>query len=155
MPILRDGTVEAETIEPLGGGARGPATRANLGDAGGLTQFGVALETLQPGDRSSDRHWHSDEDEFLLLLDGQGTLVDDDGTHALRPDDAVAWPAGVSNGHMIENRSDAPLRFLVIGTRATRDVCTYSDVDKLQIREGDRKRLTRRDGSPLEGKDTQ
>ncbi len=143
--ILRAGSVAPET----GDDALGAYERAALGDAGGLTQFGVAIETLAPGAASSDRHWHADEDEFLHVLEGAGTLLDDDGAHALRPGDSVAWPAGEANGHRIENRSDAPLRYLVMGTRAPSDRVTYSDVDKIQIREDGRVRHERRDGTPL------
>lgn len=147
MPRIDPAAVAPDTFGP--DDPCGPGERRALGEAGGLDQFGVAVETLEPGSRSSDRHWHSDEDEFLIVLEGEGTLVEDGGEETLRPGDCAAWAAGVPVGHCVENRSDAPLRFLVVGTRAARDVCTYSDLDKVQIKDDGGVRLTRRDGSPL------
>src|SRR5262247_3694634 len=71
---------------------------------GGLTQFGAYVETLQPGSRSAERHWHEQEDEFLYLLAGEATVIEVDGAHLLRPGDAACWPAGTANGHQVLNR---------------------------------------------------
>jgi len=120
-----------------------------LGRAGGLTQFGVNITILPPGGRSSLRHWHLNEDEFLMVLEGELTLVTDSGEHLMRPGDCAAFPAGVSEGHTMANRSDAEGRFLVVGSRAPHEVCTYTDVDlKVETKQG-RPHFTRRDGSPL------
>lgn len=121
-----------------------------LGDAGGLTQFGVNLVTLPPGTKSSLRHWHEAEDEFLWMVEGELVLVENDGEAVVRPGDAVAWPAGAPNGHHLINRSDAPARFLVVGTRAERETCHYSDVDLVAHFDGERSWFTRRDGAPIE-----
>ena len=104
-----------------------PRTWLHYSDDGGLTQYGVYVETLQPGARSSERHWHETEDEFLYLLAGEATVVENDGEHVLHPGDAAAWPAGTANAHSVVNRSAAPCTFLIVGTRATRDVCYYPD----------------------------
>lgn len=121
-----------------------------LGKAGGLTQFGVNLMTLRPGSKSSLRHWHEAEDEFLWMLTGELVLVENDGETVIRPGAAVAWPAGEENGHHLINRSDAEATFLVVGTRAARDVCHYSDVDLLAHNEGEKGWFTRRDGAAIE-----
>jgi uncharacterized cupin superfamily protein len=119
-----------------------------LGDAGGLTQFGANLVTLQPGAKSSLRHWHANEDEFVMVTEGELVLVQDEGETPMRPFDCAAFPAGEPNGHHFLNRSGAPARFLVVGTRAPREVATYSDVD-LQVELADGvARFTRRDGTP-------
>lgn len=130
------------------GSAMGRRTFQRLGEAGGLTQFGAVLVTLFPGDASSLRHWHSAEDEFVWVLDGEIVLAQDAGETVLRAGDAAAFPAGDPDGHCLKNRSEAPARYLVIGTRAAEDVCSYSDVD-LVWNAAD-KRYTRRDGSPVE-----
>ena len=105
---------------------------------------------LAPGARSSDRHWHEAEDEFLYMLSGTAALVEDDGEHTLGPGDACAWKAGVANGHHLLNRSDAPCSYLIVGTRAPADRVHYSDLDKLYTRTADGTvSRTRRDGSPL------
>lgn len=121
-----------------------------LGRAGGLTQFGVNITILPPGGRSSLRHWHLHEDEFVMVLEGQLTLVTDSGSHAMGPGDCAAFPAGRPEGHTMVNLSDAEGRFLVVGTRAPREVCTYTDVDLRVEIEGGQPRFTRRDGSPLD-----
>jgi uncharacterized cupin superfamily protein len=105
----------------------GRLDQVQLSDAGGLTQFGLYAETLYPGARSSQRHWHEEEDELLYMLEGEAVLIENDGRHVLRAGDAVAWKAGVANGHQIVNRSDAPCTYLIMGTRVSQDVVHYPD----------------------------
>jgi uncharacterized cupin superfamily protein len=88
----------------------------HLSVAGGLTQFGAYLDTLDPGAWSSQRHWHSAEDEFIYLLSGTATLRDDAGMTDLFPGDAVCWPHGQPNGHHLTNRGDVPARWLIVGS---------------------------------------
>jgi len=91
--------------------------RRRLGDAAGLTQFGVNLLRLPPGAWSSQRHWHTEEDEFVYVLSGEVVLVSDDGEEVLRAGDAAGFKAGDRNGHCLQNRSDSDARVLEIGTR--------------------------------------
>lgn len=119
-----------------------------LGQAGGLTQFGVNLVTLAPGAMSSLRHWHLHEDEFVMVTEGECVMVTDAGAEVMRPGDCAAFPAGMADGHHFINRSDAPARFLVVGTKAPREVATYSDVDLMVVVEGTTATFTRKDGSP-------
>jgi uncharacterized cupin superfamily protein len=100
-----------------------------LGDALGLTHFGVNLVALGPGDWSSPRHWHSDEDEFIYVLEGELTLVTDGGEQRLTAGMAAGFPADVEDGHHLINRSDAPARYLEVGTRSPDDVARYPDID--------------------------
>lgn len=94
----------------------------------GVTQFGVNQVTLQSGAMSSLRHWHEGEDEFVYVLRGELTLVDDNGEHRLREGTLVGFPAGVPNAHHILNRSDQPASFLAVGTRKVgREVIHYPD----------------------------
>src|SRR5262245_26418926 len=116
---------------------------------GGLTQFGAYVETLQPGSRSAERHWHEEEDAFLYVLSGEATVIEDDGAHALLPGDAACWPAGFANGHHVVNRSTSPCTYLIVGTRAPRDVVHYPDLEQVLYNEGDRWRLLRKDGTLL------
>ena len=105
--------------------------RVKLGDAAGLTQFGVNLMTLQPGGWSSQRHWHTAEDEFVWVVEGEVVLVDNDGEHVLRAGDCAAFRAGDRNGHHLINRSDRDARLLEIGTRTADGVdgVDYPDID--------------------------
>ncbi len=120
-----------------------------LGDAGGLTQFGASMMIMPPGSVSSMRHWHTGEDEFVMITQGKLVLVQDEGETIVKPGDCVAFPAGDTNGHHFINRSASEARFLVIGTRAKKDTCTYSDVDmKIELVNGKGK-YTRKDGSAM------
>ena len=122
-----------------------------LGEAAGLTQFGANLVTLEPGARSSLRHWHEAEDEFVLVTEGELTLLQDEGEYTLRPGDCAAWKAGDPNGHCFLNRTARPARFLVVGTKAAHEVAHYSDVDFVMRRDDGQLAFTYRDGSPWTG----
>jgi uncharacterized cupin superfamily protein len=119
-----------------------------LGDAVGLSQFGVNLTTLGPGAWSSQRHWHENEDEFIYVLEGEVTLITDAGEHVLKPGLAAGFPAGNANGHHLVNRSDKPARYLEVGTRAAREVAHYSDIDLAGRKENGRFVFTRKNGEP-------
>ena len=121
--------------------------RRQLGDAAALTQFGVNLLRLPPGQWSSQRHWHSAEDEFVYVLAGEGVLVTDAGEQVLRPGDCAGFPAGVANGHHIQNRSDRELVLLEVGSRRpAEDACDYPDID--MVAPPGRGGYVRRDGTP-------
>jgi uncharacterized cupin superfamily protein len=121
--------------------------RFRLGDAAGLTQFGVNLLRLSPGVWSSQRHWHTAEDEFVYVLEGEVVLVTDAGEEVLRPGDSAGFKAGDPNGHHLMNRSNADAVLLEIGARdPARDGVDYPDID-LMIRAGARVFL-HKDGTP-------
>jgi uncharacterized cupin superfamily protein len=103
--------------------------RRALGDVAGLTQFGVNLQTLPPGAWSSQRHWHTAEDEFIYVLSGEVVLITDFGEEILRAGDCAGFKAGVADGHHVVNRSDRDALILEVGSRRPEDVCDYSDVD--------------------------
>jgi uncharacterized cupin superfamily protein len=132
----------------LTGTTNGPYSEAVLGDQANLTQFGVHLERLPPGSRSSFRHWHETEDEFVFVLDGELVLIEDEET-VLRAGDAAAWKAGVPVGHCLENRSDQHATFLCVGTRAQRGVVHYSDYPVVMSHDEQGRRFQRPDGSPI------
>ena len=103
--------------------------KIKLGDAAGLTQFGVNHCRLPPGTWSSQRHWHTDEDEFVYVLEGEVTLVTDDGEEVLRAGDSAGFKAGDQNGHCFQNRSDSDVVLLEVGTRASTGGAEYSEID--------------------------
>jgi len=122
-------------------------SRRRLGDAGGLTQFGVNLLTLEPGAWSSQRHWHSAEDEFVYVISGEVVLVTDRGEESLKAGDCAAFPKNDGNGHHLMNKSGLPAILIEVGTRAPGDdFCRYPDID-LQI-DGRREAFEHRDGTP-------
>lgn len=122
-------------------------TSLRLSDAGGLTQFGAYLDTLAPGAASSRRHWHSAEDEFVYLLSGSATLHDDHGMTDLSPGDALCWRHGHPNAHRLLNRGDRPASWLIVGSRAARDVCTYPDERERLINSDTHWQILRDDGT--------
>ena len=120
--------------------------RKRLGDAGGLTQFGVNLLTLKPGFWSAQRHWHVEEDEFVWVVSGEVVLVTEQGEQVLKPGDCATFKANYPNGHHLVNKSGAPATVLEIGTRTPddADTCHYPDADL--IWNGPQRTYTHRDG---------
>lgn len=127
-------------------GLEGRAKTA-LGDAGGLTQFGVNLTRLPPGCQSALCHWHEKEDEFVYVLQGELMLIEEDGETRLGPGDAAAFKAGVAKGHLLVNRAAGDALYLEIGTRDAADRVHYPHDDLLAVSEDGRRRFTRKDGT--------
>jgi uncharacterized cupin superfamily protein len=125
------------------------ATRARqrLGEAAGLTDFGVNLMRLQPGGWSSQRHWHSAEDEFVFIVEGEVVLVTDSGEEILRAGDSAGFKAGVKDGHHLQNRSQRDAVILEIGSRKPDDEGEYSDIDMRFTRRSD-SAFSRKNGTP-------
>jgi uncharacterized cupin superfamily protein len=122
--------------------------RQALGDAGGLTQFGVNLTRLKPGAASALRHWHEVEDELVYVLEGELVLVEDEGETVLKAGEAATFKAGVANGHHLVNRSQRDAVLLEIGTRGARERAHYSDVDLLAEKSAEGYRFTHKSGKP-------
>lgn len=122
-----------------------------LAPVAGLTRMGASHVTLKPGAWSSQRHWHSAEDELLVMLAGEAVLVEDDGESVVRPGDVVAWAAGVTNGHHLQNRSNADCVFVAISAgEKDRDSGEYPDIDMVFDAEG----YARKDGTRYAAKRT-
>jgi uncharacterized cupin superfamily protein len=122
--------------------------RTKLVDPAGLSQFGVNLLRLPPGAWSSQRHWHTAEDEFVYVLSGEVVLVTDGGEEVLRAGDAAGFPVGDANGHCLQNRSERHAQVLEIGTRVPGDTAYYSEIDMVAPAEGKPAIYTHRDGTP-------
>ena len=121
--------------------------RQRLGDAAGLTQFGVNLLQLMPGAWSSQRHWHLEEDEFVFVLSGEVVLVTDAGEETLKAGDCAGFPKGKRDGHHLINRSKTKAAAcLEIGTRSEVDFCGYPDID--MVIDSKVGKYTHRDGTP-------
>jgi len=106
-----------------------PRHKRALGDAFGLTRIGINQTVLAPGKCSSLRHWHSDEDEFIYVLDGELTLINDDGERVLTAGMVVGFPAGDGNAHQLKNAGTQPATYLEISNRSTSDQVEYPDDD--------------------------
>ena len=127
----------------------GPFSEKKLGDAIGLTHFGIRLERLPPGSRSSHRHWHQSEDEFAYIVSGEVVLVEETET-VLKAGDSVGWVAGQPIAHCLENRSSEDVTILVVGSRAESDTVHYPDHDVIMSRDESGLRFTNTQGDPIE-----
>lgn len=137
MPVYTSDQLVTE-VTPVDGCAE-PNQTHWLTEAGGpahaLTQFGAFIEVLQPGCRSSMAHWHSAEDELVYVLAGEITVVEGMATTPMRAGSVATFRAGVAMAHYLENRSAAPTRCLVVGTRAPVDHITYPERDRVCVRD--------------------
>jgi uncharacterized cupin superfamily protein len=120
--------------------------RRRLGDAGGLRDFGVNLMTLPPGNWSSQRHWHSHEDELVYILEGELILIEDGGETVLRKGDCATFPKNSGNGHHMINRSSTVAVYLEVGSRQPEDLTTCSDIDMMSSNSDGR--FVHKDGTP-------
>lgn len=149
LPALDPATVEEKrgTGYPEPYRSRiGERAKRPLGDACGLTRFGVNLVTLGPGGQSAMRHWHTLQDEFVYILEGEVVLVTNEGEQVLRAGDCAGYPAGKRNAHHFINRSGAPARYLEIGTREPGDNVFYPDIDLMSLQDEHGGYYAHRDG---------
>ncbi len=148
MPIITEDTVRRNA----GDGALGAYETLLYSDSGGLKQFGAVVEILSPGAKTSYPHWHESEDEMVYVLEGTVTLIEGDSEEVLSTGSAATFSAGVDVVHSFENRSDAPVRLLVVGARAPRDRVYYPGEDRIQHieRTSDERRWSRLNGAPAE-----
>lgn len=111
-----------------------------------LTQFGVNCVELPPGAWSTNRHWHRTNDELVIVVSGELTLVTDEGEEVLRAGDSVGFKAGVANAHHLQNRGEEVAVYYDVGGRDAWDVSTFPDIGlearshmEIRFREIDRK----------------
>jgi uncharacterized cupin superfamily protein len=150
--------IDAATLAPVIGTLYPPPfdqpcrsrERRKLGDAAGLTQFGVNLLRLPPGAWSSQRHWHTRSDEFVYVISGEVVLLSDGGEEILRAGDAAGFKAGDANGHCLQNRSTIDAHVLEVGTRTPDDAGHYSEIDMVAPADGKPAVYTHRDGTPYQ-----
>ncbi|NEP16548.1 MAG: cupin domain-containing protein [Leptolyngbya sp. SIO4C1] len=123
-------------------------SRKRLGEAAGLKNFGVNLTTLTPGAQSALRHWHSRQDEFIYIVQGELVLVTDAGEQVMSAGMMAGFAAGTANGHHLINRSEQPAVYLEVGDRTAGDRVTYPDSDLLANWTAAGWQMTHRDGRP-------
>ena len=124
--------------------------KRQLGEALGLTRYGVNLVTLAPGAWSAQRHWHSHEDEFVYVVTGALTLVTEAGEQLLETGMAAGFPAGVADGHHLVNRSGTPATYIEVGDRSPDDEVTYPDIDLFLPSRNKGRVFTNKQGEPYE-----
>jgi uncharacterized cupin superfamily protein len=155
-PTPHTSPVAAETVAPESSvgypepfrSRMGQSNWRALGDPFGLTQFGVSLETLQPGAQSALRHWHTLSDEWLYMLQGALTLYTNDGEWQLSPGQCMGFKAGDPNGHHLVNHSDKLAQFVVVGSRVPGDMAFYPDDDLASLVTEKGRVAVHKDGTP-------
>jgi len=152
MPKIDIATLQTRVGSPNYPPAFKPACagrhKTALGNAVGLSQFGVNLTKLEPGAATSILHWHEQEDEFVYVVEGELVLIEDGGETLLKPGDCAGFKAGVSNGHHLVNKSPRDALYLEIGTRAATERGHYPDVDLVFERDQQGMRFLHRSGEP-------
>lgn len=133
--------------QPFASRMTGREKRA-LGDAFGLTNFGVNLTRLAPGAVSALRHAHSRQDEFVYVLDGQPTLVTDEGRVLLGPGMCAGFKAGTGDAHQLINESTQEVVYLEVGDRTPGDEGVYPDDDLQAVMVAGQWRFAHKDGTP-------
>lgn len=140
MAIFRKDTVSlTDTVsgypDPYNQGSGNKSYR-HLTEAGGLTQFGAALETLHPGKQSSQMHWEEHEDEFLDMLNGSLTVIENGDGSVIGPGDACCWKADVPVAHTLSNHTSELAIYLIVGKRHPENICHYPSLDMLATPQG-------------------
>jgi uncharacterized cupin superfamily protein len=125
-------------------------TRKRLGDAFGLSNFGVNLTTLAPGSMSALRHHHSRQDEFIYIVSGHPTLHTDEGMQALSPGMCAGFKAGSGNAHRLLNETDRDVTYLEIGDRSEGDEAIYPDDDLKAVHVDGAWKFLHKDGTPYD-----
>lgn len=141
--IIKKNQVQAERAERE---SFGVSDTVRLSEVGGISQFGAYVQTLHPGARSSNNHWHENEDEFLYVLSGEVTVTEGAEVQVLHAGDSACWPAGVPNAHHVSNRSSELCSYVIVGTRVNQDVCHYPDTGRTLHTDGTAWRLLEADG---------
>jgi uncharacterized cupin superfamily protein len=139
----RTTTVYPDEFKPLIAGR----VKQALGNAAKLKNFGVNLVKLAPGSRSALRHWHTRQDEFIYVIEGEITLITNEGEQILKPGMMAGFPAGEENGHHLVNKSDAIVVYLEIGDRTPDDQAYYPDDDIVAKSTPDGWMFTHKDGT--------
>lgn len=124
--------------------------KQRIGDAAGLTQFGVNVTRIKAGSASALRHWHEQEDEFVYVIEGELILQEDDGETVLKPGDAAGFKAGSGIAHCLIKRTQRDAVYFEVGTRAKSERVHYPDVDFLMERDASGRRYFRKSGEPIE-----
>ena len=150
MPIHSPDTVKTDESDGIDDPC-GAFQAFLFSDAGNLTQFGAFEEILPPGSASSVKHWHQVEDELVYVVEGEVTLHEGNKSTVMRKGEAATFKAGEPVGHWLENKSQSPVRYLVVGTRAPKDVVTYPDNDRvLTNTRGGERTWEDGDGNPVQ-----
>src|SRR6266542_3209872 len=106
--------------------------RSRLAEAAGAEHLGATLYELAAGD-GMHFHYHLGREELLIVLSGGLSLRTGDGMRALPEGEVVAFPRGERGAHGYENRTDAPVRVLVVSEQNAPNVSVYPDENRIGV----------------------
>lgn len=119
-----------------------------LGDLFGLKNFGVNLTTLAPKAVSALRHSHTKQDEFIYIVQGHPTLLNNVGKTVLAPGMCAGFKAGTDDAHCLVNETDDVVLYLEVGDRSAGDEVNYPDEDLKAVFQNGAWAFLHKDGSP-------
>ena len=122
---------EPEWVERTDDPMRGCTAR--IGAAAGAEWLGATLYEIDPGQNGSPFHLHHGNEEMIVVLSGTPTLRTLSGTRTLNPGDVVACPAGRAGAHQLQNRTQDPVRALVVSTMNYPETAEMLDSDKILV----------------------
>ncbi len=126
---IQDVVTKGDAADPKGYRSRG----ARLGPVLGSVQLGASVYDLDPGDSVCPYHYEHPEEEWLLVWTGTPTLRDPDGEHVLAPGDLVCFPEGPDGAHKVTNRSQEPVRIVMLSTKTETAIAIYPDSNKVGV----------------------
>ena len=100
----------------------------------GAELLGGTMYEVDPGNRLCPYHLHHANEEWLLVLRGEPTLRTPEGAQALREGDVVCFPRGKEGAHQISNRTDSPIRVLMLSTKIAPEIVEQVDSGKIGAR---------------------
>lgn len=134
QPVLHLTDLPLETFER---GERFADAYAAVGPLFGLRHLGVGYDVIPPGKAICPFHNHHANDEFYVVLEGEGTYRFGEQRHPVRAGDVMGAPAGGrETAHHLINTGSVPMRVLVISSMREPDVCEYPDSDKFLVMAG-------------------
>ncbi len=121
-------------VRRLENGSHFAASIAQLGEPAGGDKIGANVTTVPPGKAAFPIHHHFANEEHFFILSGSGVLRLGEATHAVRPHDYVAIPAGgADTAHQFVNTGTEDLVYLALSTKSAPEVVGYPDGGKIGV----------------------
>lgn len=100
----------------------------------GAALTGLTVYELEPGEATWPYHFELNEEEWLLVVDGELTVRTEEGERVLRAGDVVCFVAGPSGAHAVRNAGTATVRFAMPSSMAKLgDATVYPDSGKFKL----------------------
>jgi uncharacterized cupin superfamily protein len=108
---------------------------ARIGQQAGTAHLGASIYEIDPGQSLCPYHWHAANEEMLIVLSGRPVLRTPEGERELAEGDLVSFPRGERGAHGVYNRTEVPVRALLLSEMNAPDVVAYPDSKKVMARQ--------------------